>query len=707
MVDYQVVAVLLGVAKKAVFCCLAAGLFACASSDTESADARPDTRDAQADAPGDLDGDVPKPQGCDRDPSQAGDTQPCTIMNFPQDTFWSADGGGGRIIDVTRPPFNAIGDGTTDDTAALVAAYDFVMNEIADAGWDNFFPKTNAPSFILYLPDGVYRVTDTVIYSGPVQDHYIGNTESLAWIRFVGQSREGTVIRLDDQASGFGNVGSPKPVLSFGKTDFNNLPASNSLRNLSIEVGAGNPGAIGVKFGGANQSDIHNVRIASLDPEKRGAVGLDNRIGTVLSLQTDLLIEGFEVGVRMLPYHFTMPALEHITLRGQRRAGVEVVDGLATLRKVRSENTVPALLVTGPGGHAVISDSELEGGTAEDAAIEVRAGHLFARDIAVQGYRTGVRQGDADTVTGDVDEYVSHTPVQFFGDKPTRSLRLPVMEYPRVAWGALSEWVRPQTPGDGVADATNAVQAAMNTGKSTIYFPGHAYRVTEPIDVPCSVRRIAGLFTVVSGSAGVKFRVGACDEPLLIEDVTTAGGVGVEHVGVRPLVMSRVTSRAFAYRNSVTEGRPTLFANAVNGIKAANPLKNLTAYLRIVNSESLEGQFVIDDANVWVFGFKSEKSAPAFTVRNEGKLEVLGGIINQYSQEPASIWPGKVAIINENATMSIVAATNGPNKIDEGFEILVRDTQGAQTRELRWDSDLVPDRVGRLHNEVIPLYRSE
>ena len=108
-----------------------------------------------------------------------------------------------------------------------------------------------------------------------------------------------------------------------------------------------------------------------------------------------------------------------------------------------------------------------------------------------------------------------------------------------------------------------------------------------------------------------------------------------------------------------------------------------------------------------MLGFKSEKSATVFDARNGCHLEVLGGIFNQYSQESSDVWPGTTAIVGRGSTLSIVAATNGPDRANEGFETLVQDTQRGQTRRIRWDSPLFPSREGRRHQSIIPLYISE
>ena len=50
---------------------------------------------------------------------EPGDRHPQLDYVLPADVFVHA-GQGGRVLDVTQPPFNAQGDGVTDDTASPI-----------------------------------------------------------------------------------------------------------------------------------------------------------------------------------------------------------------------------------------------------------------------------------------------------------------------------------------------------------------------------------------------------------------------------------------------------------------------------------------------------------------------------------------------------------------------------------------------------------
>jgi len=650
-----------------------------------------------------------------------GDTVPCTQIVYPAEAY---SAGGGRVLDV-KTQFGAKGDGVTDDTAALRKAYQYVFNQLQVVGWNGFFQNNNKASFILYFPNGTYLVKDTIIYTA-TQKMIAVNSEALAQIRFVGQDRARTILRLAPNSPGFNDPSVPKPVLSFGKHHFNNTPASNSLRNLTIKIGSGNSGAIGVNFGGANQSDIQNLAIISEDGD--GFVGLDNSIGTVLSYQRDITVEGFRYGVRMVPYHFTEPVIEHLTLKNQTVAGVLFVNGTGSLRKVKSVNTVPAVLISDAGAHAVIIDSSLTGGAPTESAIKLVSGanglgHAFARNITVGGYGCGFKKGAtclsgcSGTFTG---QCLSDTPIRFSTTRPSSasSLNLPIEEVPFVPLDPVSQWARPLAyDANAGGDATAKIQAAVNTGASTLYFPLYRYVINGTITVPCSVKRITGLFTSWEGTGNPKFDVSAnCTDPLIIEDGSFDGsGLAIRQSSMRTVILQRIDTQAPLFDSTVATsvGRPKAFLNMVGQIKASRPFSNVKAFLRTFNAESTIGSLVADSNSiVWAMGFKTEKDQTALQVRNGGQLEVLGGIINQYCQAGACAWgttqsaPAAVEVYGSASKASIVAATNGPSSTTQHFTTIIRDTQGATVNSWYWNTATLPDRVGRDGQEIIPLYVS-
>lgn len=174
---------------------------------------------------------------------------------------------GGHYIDVKNLVAagvytkDAKGDGVSDDADAIIAAMDWVINKLRAAGQ----PCGWKESWNIYFPNGTYKVSKTLVYSGAaVPSCSVQNVspqrEGTAGLKLIGQSRENVTIKLTDNAEGF-KAGANKPVISFSKSGFNNAPAGFHFRNITINTGAGNPGAIGLDFYGANNSRLDNVKI--------------------------------------------------------------------------------------------------------------------------------------------------------------------------------------------------------------------------------------------------------------------------------------------------------------------------------------------------------------------------------------------------------------------------------------------------------------
>ncbi len=132
------------------------------------------------------------------------------------------------VIDVKRD-FGARGDGTTDDTAALQAALD------AGSGGEVKQHK------IVYLPNGIYRIRDTLVVNREKGGSGLG-----PWL--YGESRDGVIIRLDDGVEGVNSVLRTHPK-DEGKTSANWF--MRTVRNLTIDAGD-NPETDGVRWFASN-----------------------------------------------------------------------------------------------------------------------------------------------------------------------------------------------------------------------------------------------------------------------------------------------------------------------------------------------------------------------------------------------------------------------------------------------------------------------
>lgn len=552
-----------------------------------------------------------------------------------------------NVLDVTAqsywPAGWAANQATTDVTAALNQAIDSVAEG----------------NRIVYLPNGTYLVSDSVVWGGTQKSE----------VTLQGQSESGTTIKLANSATGYGSAASPKTVvdtLDAGAA----IAFRNRVSNLTINTGTGNPGAVGLKFKANNQGSIQDVTIVSEDGT--GAIGLDlsyPQVGPLLV--KDVRVVGFDLGINASDDRnglvFEDISLEYQNFRAFENGGqpVSMRDLLAfgnvSNNLVRNGNTHATI---GRGGGLTLVDATLIGiGAIQDDFAISSAGLFFGRNIATSGFETAFRglnwangnfrltgpfldefafigvfdQDDDMWVKGDASSTTDPVLTELAG-AVEGSLDLPFVATPEPTWESnFSNWASPLDFGavanDCNADNTAAIQAAIDSGATTVVIPGGQYfRFTGTVYLRGDVERFLGTDGRLEGTGKIVVLDGTSDTVVIERFRRPVGAIGgpgcppnstevpLEVRTTRNVVVSSLQGLSV----EVTVPGNVFIEDVTTDVDLLSPsLHAWVKHLNIEGGESLE----IAGASVNLLGYKTEDPGTKVIVRNGGVLEMLGAHI--------------------------------------------------------------------------------
>ncbi|MBW4691353.1 MAG: glycoside hydrolase family 55 protein [Lyngbya sp. HA4199-MV5] len=580
-----------------------------------------------------------------------------TKIEKPENIIFPLDAG---VLNV-KTQYKAKGDGVTDDTAAIQAAL-------------NAFPNGQR---IIYLPNGTYLVSGTL--SWPAGTPGTGNDYKNTILQ--GQSQKGAVIKLKNRAAGFTDASAPKAVIFTGPAPAQRF--GNSIRNLTVDTGVGNTGAIGIQFNASNQGSMRQVTIQSGD--RQGVNGLDmsftDEIGPLLI--KSVTVKGFQHGIRT-GFSVNSQTLEDVTLHNQTVYGLYNTGQIVTIRSLTSTNTVTGIY--NASGRVTVLDSSFVGvgAAATKPAIksDVPLG-LVARNVTTSGYQAAIQDATVTLADPALTEFVPGRVNSLF-KSPAQTLNLPIKETPDVPWDnpLTTPWANVTSygavPNDG-KDDTAAIQAAIDSGKTTVYLPVGNYDLQKTVFVRNRARRIIGTEASVQvpNTVNPGFKVVDGVHPVVVIERIQSGYDStptIENASSRTLVIRDATNVS----GNMTGSGDVFIENVVSNPSQSWTFNAQNVWARQFNVENEGTHITNKGGNLWILGLKTERGGTLIETRG-GKTELLGGLAYTTTGGPGGTQSAPMFINHESSVSITLGEVNfgAPS-----YPIYVREIRSGVTRDL-------------------------
>lgn len=653
------------------------------------------------------------------------------------------------VIDVTKAPYFLDHTGREDCTKKLQSILNDLMADVIKDMKTVYDALQNAPNGtylslenrklndkifgimpcslnqipMIYFPNGTYLVSDTVSYTTPelhnMMYHYTsGGFELNRCIRMIGQNKEQTIIKLKDHCPGF-EYGQERPVVNFMLGERSNVSMSNYFENMTIDIGKGNPGAVGLVFFANNSGAVRNVKIQSSDENYVGAIGfhIKGELHSACNVYS-LTVEGFKYGISVAT-HRTCSHFENIVLENQTKYGFKIENNAVQIIGLKGKGDVPMLYVAGPMAHVVLTDAELTSQGTQYAAIKYEMGCLYMRNIQTNGFIAAFEKNwfESTIADGYIDVYSTHEGYTIC-DEAAKSIGMTVPPLPNVHLERdMTQWLCVNdygAIGDGQHDDTEAISAAFTSGKPVIWFqPGH-YLITKPIEIPETVKHIHFMYCDICTGEKLRevegeaiFHIQGDSKELLLLEKLFAWNESIGRIrmfrqdGTRTLYMRDMHTQACGLYFNTVPGAEVFLENCactvgkktVYGDVPCFDFYGQTVWCHSINPERSMIQTRNRGGTLWWSGFKTEQEGSINITTEGGTTEILGGVaVAGAGTENPLIW-------NKDSNVSAIFSTTGYHNYST-YPIAVKEERDKQVRVIR-DYEL-PSRYNPWY--FMPLY---